>query len=337
MTSAGGGAALAVPLALALCLATYWASSARHDQPGPDSPYATALAAEGGHLVTRERLARVAQRMAHTVVVSHAELDAFMPPPYPYVLHVVDNPFYSTDRAVPDWLLPNPPRGGANHTPVTRWHQHSLRVTQDPNLLHAFVSDWYGGFHPKVTVTPIGFESRASHTGQEAALLEVAASLPPPRERPLRVLCTAHMKTPHHPRSGSRPHRVEMYAALKDKTYVTFVRHKMHRKALFRFHGNFSFELCPEGNGMDTHRFYESLLLRTIPVVVRNNLTGTLYEPHFPAVLVLDRWEDLTEERLRAWRDALAPRFSRAPLETRYWTDQAAAVLRRHGLPVAYR
>ena len=44
------------------------------------------------------------------------------------------------------------------------------------------------------------------------------------------------------------------------KSYLTEL--KQHR-----------FSLCIRGNGLDTHRFYESLLMGTIPVIVNNKLT----------------------------------------------------------------
>ena len=45
------------------------------------------------------------------------------------------------------------------------------------------------------------------------------------------------------------------------KSYLTEL--KQHR-----------FCLCLRGNGLDTHRFYESLLMGTIPVIVNNKLTN---------------------------------------------------------------
>jgi hypothetical protein len=49
------------------------------------------------------------------------------------------------------------------------------------------------------------------------------------------------------------------------------------------------FTLAPNGNGMDTHRAWDALYLRSVPVVTRSLLWDSL--PDFPAV-VLDSWED---------------------------------------------
>jgi len=53
----------------------------------------------------------------------------------------------------------------------------------------------------------------------------------------------------------------------------------------------FKFAICPEGNGIDTHRFWECLYLKVIPICPRNIVTE--YYSNFFPVLLLDRWEDL--------------------------------------------
>jgi hypothetical protein len=59
---------------------------------------------------------------------------------------------------------------------------------------------------------------------------------------------------------------------------------------------NHKFVLCPNGKGLDTHRFWESLYMGTIPIVKRDILASELYAC-FPAVIV-DNWEDVTESFL---------------------------------------
>ena len=53
----------------------------------------------------------------------------------------------------------------------------------------------------------------------------------------------------------------------------------------------FKFAICPEGNGIDTHRFWECLYLKVVPICPRNIITE-YYSNIFPFVL-LDKWEDL--------------------------------------------
>ena len=52
------------------------------------------------------------------------------------------------------------------------------------------------------------------------------------------------------------------------------------------------FNLWPSGNGLDTHRFWETLLLGVVPVVVLNNHTENFKKLGIPA-LYLENWKEL--------------------------------------------
>ncbi len=63
------------------------------------------------------------------------------------------------------------------------------------------------------------------------------------------------------------------------KDYIPFLaRHK--------------FCICPVGNGLDTHRFWEALALHTIPICLHNPV-ASFYGQYLPVVL-LNSWEELT-------------------------------------------
>lgn len=55
------------------------------------------------------------------------------------------------------------------------------------------------------------------------------------------------------------------------------------------------FCLCPNGNGIDTHRFWESIYVKTIPVVT-NSINISFYKD-LP-MIVLNTWNDLINEKL---------------------------------------
>lgn len=50
--------------------------------------------------------------------------------------------------------------------------------------------------------------------------------------------------------------------------------------------------LCPEGNGVDTHRFWETLYMGGVPVVTKNKMMQSFFDK-LP-VLQLNSWEDLS-------------------------------------------
>jgi hypothetical protein len=58
---------------------------------------------------------------------------------------------------------------------------------------------------------------------------------------------------------------------------------------------NHPFVVCPEGNGIDTHRVWECLYMGTIPVVIRN-INNSFYAD-LP-ILFIDDWGELNEKFL---------------------------------------
>jgi hypothetical protein len=59
---------------------------------------------------------------------------------------------------------------------------------------------------------------------------------------------------------------------------------------------SYKFAICPEGNGIDTHRFWECLYLKVIPICLKNYVTQ-YYSKLFPIVL-LDDWNNIDENSL---------------------------------------
>ena len=83
------------------------------------------------------------------------------------------------------------------------------------------------------------------------------------------------------------------------------------------------FVVCPEGNGVDCHRTWETLLLNRVPVVLRRN-NDKMY--HGLPVLLIDSWEQLTERFLLSQRDLFARQpYSVDKLRFNYWR---AAIMR---------
>ena len=57
------------------------------------------------------------------------------------------------------------------------------------------------------------------------------------------------------------------------------------------------FAICPDGNGIDTHRFWECLYMNVIPIC-KKNILAEYYGKFFPIVL-LNEWEELDVSKLK--------------------------------------
>ena len=58
------------------------------------------------------------------------------------------------------------------------------------------------------------------------------------------------------------------------------------------------FCICPEGNGLDTHRFWESLYLKTVPIVLRNVHSEIIKNTTGLPMVILDSWDDFNLDKL---------------------------------------
>ena len=59
----------------------------------------------------------------------------------------------------------------------------------------------------------------------------------------------------------------------------------------------YEFCVCPEGNGFDTHRLWEALYLKVVPIVIQSNFTKILQKQNLPLV-VLESWDQLNIDEL---------------------------------------
>ena len=55
--------------------------------------------------------------------------------------------------------------------------------------------------------------------------------------------------------------------------------------------------ICPEGNGIDTHRLWEAYYLKIVPILLRSVHTEIIQKMGLPMVL-LDSWDDFDEHSL---------------------------------------
>lgn len=85
----------------------------------------------------------------------------------------------------------------------------------------------------------------------------------------------------------------------RNKVIEIFKNNTLIDNKIFSNHSEFfselkkyKFNLCPEGNGLDTHRIWESLIAEVIPIMIRNTFTENLESFNFP-ILLLEKWEEL--------------------------------------------
>jgi hypothetical protein len=80
--------------------------------------------------------------------------------------------------------------------------------------------------------------------------------------------------------------------------------------------------LCPEGNGVDTHRFWETLYMGGLPVVTTNKRMKFFYD-NLP-VLQLNKWEQLLDRSFveKKWMELSKNSYNFDMLSTKYWLSK---------------
>jgi len=174
----------------------------------------------------------------------------------------------------------------------------------NPNIKHTFAENWWNKKGSpfdinKLTYLPIGPEGKISLSGKEKDLVELSKSTEQSVNKPLKVLSNAHLSQYRRPASGHYNQRNEYHNVLKNNTLVDFWSKGKPNGETWKEHRKYAFEISPTGNGLDCHRFYEAILLNTIPIVKDGPLTP-LYK-QFGCVIVKD-WNEITLENLQKWK-----------------------------------
>lgn len=117
--------------------------------------------------------------------------------------------------------------------------------------------------------------------------------------------------------------RTKVWNFFRDKNWVT-VEHPENslagRKRFLENARNHSFVLCPRGNGVDTHRLWETLYMGSIPIVIRDIAHSDWTD--LP-ILFVDSWEEVTEERLRVELDRIQKtEWNMEKLLIGYWINR---------------
>ncbi len=63
----------------------------------------------------------------------------------------------------------------------------------------------------------------------------------------------------------------------------------------FNYLATFRFAICPEGNGVDTHRLWECFYLRVVPIVLDDLFIKKVKETYNLPMVILNDWNDLRE------------------------------------------
>jgi hypothetical protein len=126
--------------------------------------------------------------------------------------------------------------------------------------------------------------------------------------------------------SNTHVERGKIWTLFKNKSWVTSVNSDISiegRTLYLEDIRNHNFVLCPRGNGIDTHRLWETLYMGSIPIVQHNTAVDEFSD--LP-ICWIKNWEDVTEAYLNAEQDRIArSSWNIAKLTFGYWKEKICA------------
>ena len=100
--------------------------------------------------------------------------------------------------------------------------------------------------------------------------------------------------------------RLEPLAALRNlSSEVVYFASKTTTNAFWESLRGYAFVISPWGNGLDCHRTWEALQMRSVPIV-RSGHLEQMYLDHNLPVMVVQSWSDVNETSLREWSTRMA-------------------------------
>jgi hypothetical protein len=201
-------------------------------------------------------------------------------------------------------------------------HNDDTTVTQDwapllpPNLVRLFAQNAVI-VDPRVVPLPIGLENASKHyNGVVSDYRKLRRREPPHRNRILYAFTDGTNSAVRTPARRALEHNplADGYARTNSRTY---------RKVACQYR----FIASPPGNGVDCHRTWEALYLRSIPIVVRSPLTESFARVGIPLwqVETYSELEGLTEEDLAQKYESFTPGLECLGLWEDYWKSLVLA------------
>jgi len=133
-----------------------------------------------------------------------------------------------------------------------------------------------------------------------------------------------HMAYMNHNTATYPKERTYVYELFKDKTWVT-VEYGQNGQAFDQYLDNIynhKYVFCPRGNGMDTHRLWESIYMNTFPIV-KKDINNQFYSDM--PILFVDNWCDVTFDYLIEMCPVLEEQrrtFNKERLTFEYWKNK---------------
>ena len=151
------------------------------------------------------------------------------------------------------------------HNSDHHFNNEYKNLVECDNIVHIYAQNIdYGSYNSKITLLPIGLANAMWPHGDMIALYTVMKdTYRNIKERDIYVNINPNTYM-YRGEILNKIKETKCYDLSSGKPYIEYLRELSEHR----------FCLCIRGNGLDTHRFWESLYLGVIPVIINNNTTS---------------------------------------------------------------
>jgi len=152
----------------------------------------------------------------------------------------------------------------------------------DDKIIHWFAQNLSFTADKHISPLPIGFENRYYLNNGKLKILKNTEENKGKKEN--KILSSFNVNTNYSARNKVLE-SVSSFRNIETVHFDTPSEYFLNLK-------NYKFLICPEGNGKDTHRIWEGLLSKTIPIVLKNEFSNNLKSLGIPLFVISD-WDEL--------------------------------------------
>jgi hypothetical protein len=158
-------------------------------------------------------------------------------------------------------------------------------------LNHPKIIKWYSQNvmfnHPKLEMIPIGFANEKWKHGNSKIIMNTINNL-----NNIKKINDIYFYFNLHTNYDKRN---DCYQKLRNNFPIS---DKKIEEDYFDYLATFKFAICPEGNGIDTHRLWECFYFKVIPIVLDNPFIRIVKDKYKLPMIILNDWSDLIRMKL---------------------------------------
>jgi len=167
--------------------------------------------------------------------------------------------------------------------------------------------------HPKAQCIPVGIANNHWSHGNTSILRSIIEN---PLQKDKLCYINFDLGPKHHYRNKIRRNVLKVFANKK----FCYKSKRKNFKEYIQDLSRSKFVVSPEGEGIDCHRTWESILVGSIPIISTSQL-----DPMFEnlPVLITKKWENITKEfLLKKYKEMSSKKYNLEKLYANFWFDK---------------